>query len=561
MQTDPQSYCTKETCTFENFNVSSWNTVMPNIIEIQIENSNIKTFSYNLLNNFPNVENLIAKNCAIQEIDLFGTTNVPRLNQLKKLLLPENGLKQIKSHTFSDAANLTTLDMTANKIETIEANAFHGLTSLVTLRLGENRIKKLGDNILLGMENLKTIHLQGNTLHTINLEAFKSNKALETLDLSNNYINNIKLDSCLITVKNLNISFNKLRDISALNNLKFLEKLNLSYNPDLHIYSTMFDKTADNLSELSLSGINLQALQKGFAIFKPLTHLKHLYIENAALHELNLKRFPRLESMCKLYITDNPLSIINYEKVREKFPSLSKLVISNRGWDCNFLELMIVKLNNLGIAVETNERTKTLYDHQYWEFNGIKCVRSDYTLEINTKQINELNRSVNQYKIMFWILFAVLVTITAMIMKNLCKFNYILRHTPLVSSTSTTDSVLYSNHIEDTYMFQTPNSLHSMEELYSMNSTTNKSSEVSLYDEVFESRTNEMVELPELLQTRLNMSMEHHSRKLNGEYTNVPTYAEPFASTDQPETEYLPFKTTFSKDPSLQEKEPMYCAM
>uniref|UniRef100_A0A5K4FFX5 Guanylate kinase-like domain-containing protein n=1 Tax=Schistosoma mansoni TaxID=6183 RepID=A0A5K4FFX5_SCHMA len=117
-------------------------------------------------------------------------------------------------------------------------------------------------------KNLTSLNLSSNKLRDITLLNYADK--LECLDLSNNFLNNItSIISCKSLIS-LDISKNNIHELPELNRLPFLEKLNVSHNPLGNISGLWgcmnlryLDMTSCHLNSYLLIGLNKNEIQLG----------------------------------------------------------------------------------------------------------------------------------------------------------------------------------------------------------------------------------------------------------------------------------------------------------
>lgn len=101
-------------CLMNNFTVIDSNDIEMTSRRNEIEeivftnNKNIKFLPIRMHQTFPNLREIIAYGCSIQNI---SRSNFDKLNRLRKLILENNHLETIKSDTFRDLLRLEELSL------------------------------------------------------------------------------------------------------------------------------------------------------------------------------------------------------------------------------------------------------------------------------------------------------------------------------------------------------------------------------------------------------------------------------------------------------------------
>lgn len=208
------------------------------------------------------------------------------LISLEKINLSKNNISIVKKKYFSNLIRLHEINLSFNKLTYIEESSFETLTRLYSLNLSNNMLTEFDDNL----KFLQTLDIQSNRLTTItigsNLLKLNAQKnEISNLKFSPNYSNQISF---------LNISYNKLDNISNISYLHSLTTLDVSFN--------------EYREEISLEALN------------KLINLQYLYIEGN-----NIIKF-QFNELHLRYLKEISLSTINF--------------------DCDFLRSMIIYLND-----------------------------------------------------------------------------------------------------------------------------------------------------------------------------------------------------------------------
>ncbi|KAK4871473.1 hypothetical protein RN001_015597 [Aquatica leii] len=232
---------------------------------------------------------------------------------LKTLELQENTLTVLDwRQVFGQLLRLTFLDLNNAHITNIPENAFDNNVYLRTLVLANNKLagfdvastlgqklreldtldlsycnldKPLSEDAFSNSTKLRVLNLSGNFLFASDLlVALAPLSGLQKLDLSNCGLNHLPdTFDTFKSLRQLDISNNPLRNvfIKLLTPIKSLEYLNMGYSNLTYITPTCFSKMK-HMKHLILSG---NQLHLGKGLFKELTHLQTLELNNCGLRE------------------------------------------------------------------------------------------------------------------------------------------------------------------------------------------------------------------------------------------------------------------------------------
>ncbi len=231
---------------------------LPNLKEIELNNNKIK--QVNFKNDHYILVRLDLANNQIDNIDLSKLINLKRLDisfnriknidslrnlvELTRIEAQNNEIEDIS--VLESLKNLIILSFSNNKIKSIESiknlnklliinfnqneiadlNPLNKLNNLLILLFNNNRINLLADSFLNRSNRIRSIDLSNNLLES-NIKL--SYSYLDTLILRSNHIENIMIEN-KTQIKFLDISDNKIRNITNTLNMNGLIKLNMSYN-------------------------------------------------------------------------------------------------------------------------------------------------------------------------------------------------------------------------------------------------------------------------------------------------------------------------------------------
>jgi Leucine-rich repeat (LRR) protein len=321
---------------------------------IEFETSNFQQFPGKLLARFSHLESVTANWCGLKTLDVstFGGAESDYFpTNVEEVYLQENEITYIGAKAFVRLPHLFELNLIQNRITTIDDDAFYGLDELDYLHLKNNSIVTLNVNIFAGLRSLKQIYLTKNELTTFNLDIFQHNKELVRVELSENKMTDIQSSVVNVNIENIFLHRNELFDISALNNMKAMKRLQISDNMNLQLHSQVFTDMPQ-LTHLYMYGTNLQRLKNDFSLFTSLRNLEVLGIGRNSLYNLVFTHFPNLSSLSSLDLSDNGLTSIDVYRLKKKCPSLVRLTIGNNNWNCSYLTKLTNDMASLRINVE-----------------------------------------------------------------------------------------------------------------------------------------------------------------------------------------------------------------
>ncbi|KAK9874099.1 hypothetical protein WA026_002453 [Henosepilachna vigintioctopunctata] len=169
---------------------------------------------------------------------------------------------------FKNCKNLKKLVIGNNKfIEGISDNLCSGLQNLTHVEITkESKIpKKLTNNFFRNSKSLESIKLHFSNITSIDSDAFKELKKLNFLSLVENEVNEIGPGAFgNENLLRLYLSWNKLKYFSGeeLQDLRNLEKLDISFNPLIELDVERIKRNAPNLKSLSVAQTSLSCNKK-----------------------------------------------------------------------------------------------------------------------------------------------------------------------------------------------------------------------------------------------------------------------------------------------------------
>lgn len=244
---------------------------------------------------------------------------------LKELNMNRNKLEEITRDTFKGASKLTFLSLEHNNIRSVSILAFDTLHSLEVLYLAYNMLTSIQIGLFAPLVNLREVYLYNNKIVQIHPKAFWHNRALEILDLEGNFlaaldlhVNSRKMNVLDLTnndIVHLSLEGNQknstvVRKVLASNNRIVSVKLRPGLGTELIDVSTNRIKTFTNISapDTPLRTLNLA--------FNPIEvvdtvgqmrHLHHLDLSYTGL-DLGNSSFGSFGSLSVLYLKGLSLS-------------------------------------------------------------------------------------------------------------------------------------------------------------------------------------------------------------------------------------------------------------
>lgn len=251
------------------------------------------------------------------------------LTQMKYLNLSHNRIDTLfnRSLQVSETSSgvLEILDLSHNNLAMLDNNVFSNFPFLQELYLQHNQIKILYDACFYNLRSLKRLIMSNNIISSTNLTLVPLNELI-FLDLSFNKINKLLgLELRLVSLVNLNISYNDMEsiDYNCFSQSFKLEILDLSHN---RIHSTlekvMFVNN-HNLSYIDFYDNNLTIV--GDSVFK-FNHIHYLNIErNHISGAITNSTFSGLGNITSLNITHQNIEVIK----NNAFSEMTNMVYLN----------------------------------------------------------------------------------------------------------------------------------------------------------------------------------------------------------------------------------------
>ncbi|XP_052542579.1 toll-like receptor 13 isoform X2 [Tympanuchus pallidicinctus] len=245
------------------------------------------------------------------------------LHNLTELRLDNNLLTDLYNNSFIDLHSLRTLNLRNNRVSVLFPGVFQGLSELQTLDLGGNNLRHLASQSLQGLSKLRRLYLDRNRLLEVSSRVFAPVQAtLGVLDLRANNLQYISKwlrqpppFRYLSSLYDLKLQAQQPYGLKMLPHHFFqglveLQWLSLSQNMLRAIPPDVFEDLG-KLRSLTLadSSNGIHDLPEG--IFRNLSNLQFLDLENVGLHSLTLEVFGNLSQLQVLRLARNELKTFN----------------------------------------------------------------------------------------------------------------------------------------------------------------------------------------------------------------------------------------------------------
>ena len=207
---------------------------LPEYKALNLSYNNIRNIKGIERANFRNLETLDLSNNKLTDISYLVKTDFPKL---KKLWLYNNNISDISPLKDIKYNDLEILSLNNNSIEDINIFVKVNFTKIIVLDLGNNFISDVSMLKNVKFEKLKILGLNNNKIEKIDFLENPNLSILKEIYLENNLIEDInifgklKLNK-LNKLEILSLSNNRIKDISCLNDFKFisLKKIYLYHN-------------------------------------------------------------------------------------------------------------------------------------------------------------------------------------------------------------------------------------------------------------------------------------------------------------------------------------------
>ncbi|XP_061847471.1 toll-like receptor 5 [Colius striatus] len=252
-------------------------------------------------------------------------------SSLRFLDISKGYIFSLNSLIFQSLGNLELLNLFKNKINQIQRQAFFGLGNLKVLNLSRNLLGELYDYTFKGLHNVMYIDLQQNHIGMISENSFSYLVSLKTIDLRDNAIKKLPSflhltsvflgDNKIMTVDDTKIAathldlernwLSNLGDLYVLFRVPAVQYIFLKQNR--FSYCAKSDDVIEN-SQLIYMDLGENMLQLVWErdlcldVFRPLSKLQVLHLNNNYLSDLPREIFRGLTSLKRLNLASNLLS-------------------------------------------------------------------------------------------------------------------------------------------------------------------------------------------------------------------------------------------------------------
>lgn len=386
-------------------------------------------------------------------------------HRLTILNLSSNKIEELEPNVFQSLSSVKSIDLSNNNISTIDRNAFSGVDSLAVVFLNNNSIAtfncgfgsnikalRLNHNRIVAFEPdlaastvLTELELSENMLTTLNESLRIDYAQMARLDISNNPLKVIMYDAKFVSSEFLNItntsastcyiskttqvldaSFNRIRNI-VVNDADHspIEELLLSHNQLTLVHNLTKLKYLKKL-DLSFNAIN----DIGFNTFANMVELRILKLENSGLKTIDFGTFSHQRTLVELdisfnrlgnidfnmllfqrriqllHIGGNDLTTLNATDLMSIFPGLEQIGLSDNQFNCSYLTEILKVLNDKNVnVIVTNKVTNTTNvkgmgchknskDLNTWSLPPIHMSNHTEAFEVIEEKINNIIRNV-----------------------------------------------------------------------------------------------------------------------------------------------------------------------
>lgn len=237
-----------------------------------------------------------------------------RFLSLHKFIASDLELENLQLKMFSEAKNLTYLDVSRNRLTEIPSPLFFNTEKLKHISFENNFIERIDYMAFVGAKNLQSLNFTNNKIHQLDSRTFSTPNLL-VLDLSRNNLTHLE-DHIFDSVTNL-------------------KHLNLAFNPIGNLKIAIFAHLLA-LEDLNLKQTNITSIQLG--TFSHQHNLVSLDLSDNHLKQFDFGHFlPILPELKSLYLNGNQMrDLEGFENAL--FPQLAVLDIKGNNFNCSYLQ-------------------------------------------------------------------------------------------------------------------------------------------------------------------------------------------------------------------------------
>lgn len=408
-------------CAFENLesesdfkqamlNLSAY-SLTDSVEKIIIRSSNITEFPKDAFYGIRNLQDLTASDIGMEVLTV-SVLSLSRTRRMNNIDMSKNLITEIPNRIFNNF-HLTNLNLSHNKISKIEDLAFKGMV-VENLYLNDNQIKSIQFLIQMAlpykldisrnmMETLDLSNLSGDTNYEHYETTFlangnndlvsvkcESSNWFKTIELTeNSKLKEVDFDNC-----GTELNLSKCEGLESIMVGGFERRTRRLILSDCKLTRNVTDQVLKlNVYELDLTNntigkleyttfSNLEYIEKlilkstqisslDFGMFPQMKNLKSLDISYNGLKDLDLLHFYAMRKLGHLDIAGNDLkTILNIEEIRNVFPSLMSINLSNIKFDTCYALIETFKIiHKYGIEVDPAEP----YERESKNIQGIAC--------------------------------------------------------------------------------------------------------------------------------------------------------------------------------------------
>ncbi|CAM1302015.1 LGR4 (predicted) [Pycnogonum litorale] len=322
---------------------------------------------------------------------------------LRKLFLSSNQLFHIGTQDFKKLSKLKQLWLDDNRLKDVPYKALSNVLELDVLNLGGNFIKSIGTFPPHALSNLVYLLLENNFIRSIDRRSFINLQSLKVLELHNNRLEKVpQALSLLKNVEEISLSGNRIRFISnnTFRNNRGLRVVNLDGNP---LYSVEVEAFNDlpNLNRIILA--NLKNQEK-FVNLSRSNGIEKLEIDRSKLSSIPndmCSNIPRLISLVikssQLESVPNLTSCLRLVKLDLSYGHLQNIGDNHFG---NQRKIVAIHLSNNRISAINMNTFRGLENLQLLDLekNNIKFIHPEAF--IPTPRLIDLNLGNNMFRMM-----------------------------------------------------------------------------------------------------------------------------------------------------------------
>lgn len=359
-------------------------------------------------NDFTAATNLISINFTSNLIDKLVDNSLSKASKLRSIDMSFNNISSISSSAFDNLDNLDVLILNNNRIAAFECkissiglkvlrlngNQMHTFapvllpyTKLAEISLGKNLLTSFPDSLNIDFSQIAKVDISSNPFSTIVNGSFTSatnlnisNTAsrlcyilptMEMLDASHNQIDSVIVQDVTDSlIQELSLSNNKLTSMANLTQLKYLMRLDLSFNAITDIGMNSFANMI-YLQILDLEYTGLKHIE--FGMFSHLSFMKILDLSYNRLGQIDLSMFMFMDRMENIFLEGNDLRTLDAVEIPKIFPFLQFIGIGDNQFNCsyllNMLKLLAVNRINVHLSADSIVKNST-------NILGIGCAKN-----------------------------------------------------------------------------------------------------------------------------------------------------------------------------------------